>query len=326
MKQATGVKKYLNWEMLGVPIILLLFSFMAYSAEPRFIQPSNILNLLGQTSILALAAYGQAFVIICGGLDISIGSLVAVTAVITTLVARDYGTLIGFGAGIASGALLGYINGFNITRIKIQPVIATIAMLNFARGLAFVLSDGQPILDMPEGFSVLGFGKSFGFPNRITLAVLILLAGQFFLTRVKSGRNMFAVGGDEEASRVSGINPVKYKTLAYVLAGIMAALTGIVISGRANSGQPTIGVFLELSTIAAVVIGGVSLGGGRGNLVRTFAGAMIITILSNGMNMAGVSPYMQEMAIGVVIILAVLIDKIRFIQEVRLGKYVWKFH
>lgn len=324
MKHIAGLRKYLNWETLGVPIILVLLSYLAYSAEPRFLRFSNIINLLGQASILAIAAYGQAFVIICGGLDISIGSLVAVTAVITTLVARDYGTLIGFAAGITGGALLGFINGFNITRLKVQPVIATIAMLNFARGLAFVLSNGQPILDMPGGFNVLGYGKSFGIPNRIMLAFLILILGQFFLTRSKTGRNMFAVGGDEEFSRVSGIDPAKYKTLAYILAGIMAALTGIVISGRANSGQPTIGVYLELSTIAAVVIGGVSLGGGRGNLFRTFAGALIITMISNGMNIAGVSPYLQEMSIGFVIILAVLIDKIRFIQEVRLGKYVWR--
>lgn len=312
------IRKLLNWNMLGVPIILIVLSTIAYWIEPRFLQFSNIINLLGQTSILALVSFGQAFVIISGTIDISVGSLVALTAIISTISARDYGLIPGLLFGVGSGALFGFINGFVITRIKVQPVIATIAMLNFARGLTFVLSNSQPILGLPDGYAFLGSGKIGDIPLRIILALLVLFVGQFFLSQVKIGRNLFAIGGDEEASRLSGINISRLRTLAYILSGVMAALSGIVISGRANSGQPTIGVFLELNTIAAVVIGGTSLGGGRGNLWRTFMGALIITVLSNGMNLAGVSPYMQMMTVGFVIIAAVLLDKIRLGEEVNL--------
>ena len=246
--------------------------------------------------------------------------MVALTAIISTIMARDYGLVPGLLAGVVSGALLGYINGFVITRFKVQPVIATIAMLNIARGLAFALSDGQPILGMPDGYSFLGYGKILDIPVRILLALVLLLLGQFFLSKMKTGRKIYALGGDIEASRVSGINVSRIRTLVYVLSGIMAGFTALVISGRANSGQSTIGVYMELSTIAAVVIGGTALSGGKGNLIRTFAGALIITILSNGMNLAGVSPYLQEMTIGFVIILAVLIDKIRLGEEAFLGK------
>ncbi|MFC2063553.1 ABC transporter permease [Chloroflexota bacterium] len=314
------LKQLLNWDYIGVPIILIVLSWIAYSIEPRFLNYSNIINVLGQTSILAIAAFGQAFVIINGTIDISVGSMVALTAIISTIMARDYGLVPGLFAGVVSGALLGYINGFVITRFKVQPVIATIAMLNIARGLAFALSDGQPILGMPDGYSFLGYGKILDIPVRILLALVLLLLGQFFLSKMKTGRKIYAIGGDIEASRISGINVSRIRTLVYVLSGIMAGFTALVISGRANSGQSTIGVYMELNTIAAVVIGGTALSGGRGNLIRTFAGALIITILSNGMNLAGVSPYLQEMTIGFVIILAVLIDKIRLGEEAFLGK------
>jgi len=278
-------------------------------------------------SILAIVAFGQAFVILSGSLDISVGSLVAVTAIITSIIARDYGVAAGFIVGIGAGALFGLINGVGVARLKIQPVIMTIAMLNVARGLTFILSDAKVISGLPEAFRVLGRGETLGITNRIWAAIIILIVGQVFLSHFKLGRMFYATGSDAESARLSGVNVNNIKILAYVISGIMAAITGIIISGRANSGQPTIGVYLELSAIAAVVIGGTSLRGGKGGLVRTFGGAIIITILSNGMNMAGASPYLQDIAIGLVIIFAVLLDNLRNLEEVSFKKlfekYIW---
>jgi ribose transport system permease protein len=251
--------------------------------------------------------------------------MVALVSVITALVAGMCGTPCGFLAGILAGGFLGFINGFNVAFFGIQPVIATLAMLNFARGLAFQLTGGTTVTGMPEGFSFLGSSEFLGIPYRIYLALLVLLVGQFFLSNHKIGRSIFAIGGDEEAARYSGIPIRRYVLLSYVIAGALAALSALVITSRANSGQPTIGVFMELKAIAAVVIGGTSLGGGRGSLWRTTGGALVITVLNNGMNLAGVSPYLQEMTIGLVIIAAVFIDNFQRGKGVDIRKLIQQF-
>lgn len=300
-----------NFGALG--ILLLLWIGLGLTVHD-FATQANFWNVLRQAAVLALAAFGQTFAIIVGGIDISVGGIVAVVSTITAVSAKSLGTYPGFLVGVLSGAAFGTVSGFFIARFRVQPVIATIGMLSFARGFGFQMVGGQPTLGMPQGFGDLGSGYVGPAPTPVILAVVVMLILQYVLTQTTFGRAMFAIGSNEEAARLGGINVTVYKMLAFSMAGLLAGFASIVLTSRANSGQPTLGQGMELETIAAVVIGGTSLGGGVGNVIRTAVGVLIIASISTAMDLANVSPYLQQVVIGLAIIVAVLLDNLQKAQ------------
>lgn len=303
---------------LRILCIILILVVVSILINSKILSASNLHNVLGQSSILAIAAVGQSLVMIAGGLDLSIGSVIAFTGVVSAILSKECGVLVGILIGILTGAVFGGINGLNVTKLKLHPVIATVAMLNIARGLTFIVTKQQIITPLPESYQILGRGLTLGIHNRILVSIILVLIVQLLLHFTKTGRHIYATGGNLEASHFSSIPTDKVKILTFVTSGVCAAIAGIVLTGRSNSGQPTIGYYYELNTIAAAVLGGVSLTGGRGNVVGTFFGAFIIMFLSNILTFSRISPYLQEMSIGVVIILAVLIDNIHYLKEVNI--------
>ncbi|MHB0871184.1 MAG: ABC transporter permease [Chloroflexota bacterium] len=306
---------------LGALGILALLWIVFGLTVRGFATPANFWNIARQAAVLALAAFGQTFAIIAGGIDISVGGIVAAVSSVTALAALRIGTIPGFAMGLLAGAALGAISGFFIARFRVQPVIATIAMLSFSRGFGFQISSGQPTVGMPEGFSDLGSGYLGPIPTPAILAVVVMLLLHYLLTNTSFGRALFAIGSNEEAARLGGINVTRYKMLAFAMSGLLAGFASIVLTSRANSGQPTLGQGMELETIAAVVIGGTSLGGGVGGVLRTLVGVLIIASLGNAMNLASVSPYLQQVVIGLAIIVAVLLDNL---QKSRVHKNLFR--
>lgn len=293
-------------------LVILIAVWVAFGLTIQgFATPTNFLNIIRQAAVLSLAAFGQTFAIISGGIDISVGGIVAVVSSITALAAVRLGTLPGFAVGLLSGAAFGTISGFFIARFRVQPVIATIGMLSFARGFGFYITNGQPTLNMPKGFTDLGSSYLGPIPTPAILAVAVMLVLHYVLTDTPFGRAIFAIGSNEEAARLSGINVTRYKMLAFTMSGLLAGFASIVLTSRANSGQPTLGQGMELEAIAAVVIGGTSLSGGMGGVLRTVVGVLIIASLGNAMNLANVSPYLQQVVIGLAIIVAVLLDNLQ---------------
>lgn len=286
--------------------------WLTFSAwDPHFGTLSNANNILIQMAPLLLAALGQTIAIIVGGLDISMASNVALSSVVGAFAAREFGMVSGVAAGVACGAAVGLINGYLIGRFRLQPVIVTIAMLSFARGLAFQLTRGSPVTGLPPSYFQIAWGKWLGVPNPIWISVAVLLLVSLILRYLTFGTKLYAVGSYEESARLVGIRVSLMKTLAYGLAGALAGLASVIYTSQAVSGQPTLANGLELQTIAAAVVGGATLGGGSGTAVGTFLGAIVITILGNGMNLVGITPYVQQVVLGIAIILAVVWDRLQ---------------
>ena len=290
-----------------------------------FIRPDNIVNVLRQISINACIATGMTFVIITGGVDLSVGSVLAVVGIVTAkLLTRLPGLMPVLPAiilsclvGLMMGGVMGSVNGFTITRFRVPPFVSTLAMMTAARGVAFLLSDGRPVWNLPLQFNFIGRGyvldKVFGpwVPMPVVIMVVVMAIAHVILTRTQIGRYVYAVGGNEEAARLSGINVARVKMFAYSLSGVTAALGGIILISRLASGQPGAGESYELYAIAATVLGGTSMSGGKGTMVGTAIGALIMGVLNNGLNLAGVESYSQNVILGAVILGAVLIDRLR---------------
>lgn len=299
------MKRFLTPLLLGG--LVLLFALL----EPTFFTWSNFMNVLRQVSPLAIAALGQALVILVGGIDISVGSNLALGSVVAGLVALRLGTAPAFVLALAAGAMAGLISGVAVTRFRVQPVIATIGMLSLSRGLAFLISDGNPVVGLPDSFAWLGNSFVATIPMAFGLCALTFLLVWGWLTFTPSGRALFAIGGGEDAARLAGIPVSFYKPLAYLLSGLLSAVAALVITSWQGSGQPTLGYGWELQTIAAVVLGGTALGGGRINVAGTLVGALTTGVLSNGMDLTNVSPYLQEVVLGFAIVAVVLADRVR---------------
>ncbi|HEX7023006.1 MAG TPA: ABC transporter permease [Trueperaceae bacterium] len=298
-------------EVRGRLLILIVLCLVAAMAEPRFATFSNFINVLRQAAILGVATFGQAVVVLSGSVDISTGALVAFAGVVGAMAAKSAGTVVGLVAGVASGALLGFINGVAVARWRVQPVIVTVGMLTFARGLGYLITNAQPVLGTPPSFMVLGNHFLGPIPYPLLVAVAVLLVGQYILSHRPLGRHVYVVGSNEEAALLSGIPVERVKIFAFTFAGLCAAISGLILASRFNSGQPTVGQFMELEAIAAVVLGGTALGGGRGSLWRTTIGIGIMSVISNGMNLAGISPYVQQMALGALIVATISLDIVR---------------
>ena len=278
----------------------------------HFLTTENLLNVSLQASITAIVAVGMTLVILTGGIDLSVGSVVAVSGIVTTsMLAGGHG----YAAAVASGAVVGLLSGAVagglVTRLRIAPFIVTLALMTVWRGLAFVATEGRPVWDLPAGFASLGGARLAGVPFPSIVMVLVFVIAHVALRHTRWGRHLYATGGNPEAARLAGIRTVPVVASAYVLCGGLAALGGILLASRMNSGQPNAGLMLELDVIAAVVVGGTSLSGGRGSVVGTFLGTMLIAILRNGLNLLDVNSYVQQVVVGAVILLAVLLDRLR---------------
>jgi ribose/xylose/arabinose/galactoside ABC-type transport system permease subunit len=300
-----------QWEQAGIVTVLAVICIVITLLEPRFLSRSNLLNVLRLSAILGLATYGQAVVIIGGGIDLSIGSIAAMVSVLSAMMASALGIIPGFVIGALVGSALGGINGVLISRFRVPPFIATFGMLVYAEGVANYISKGAPIEFMPEGFGFLGSGYIGPIPVPIIIAVMMFILVHLLLTRTKLGRCLFAIGGNDRATWLSGIDIRKYRIASYVISGLLTGLAALVLTSRINSGQANIAPSLPFDTIAAVAIGGISLYGGEGKLIQAVLGATIISVINNALNLINVSTYVQMMVMGGVILIAVSFDNLR---------------
>ncbi|MFA6264157.1 MAG: ABC transporter permease [Pseudolabrys sp.] len=295
---------------IGLPIIVVLM-VMAFSvSSPVFMSLPNIRNIGVSAAALAAVSFGQTFAILTAGLDLSVGAIVALVSIVGALVMREHGVAAGLAASLAVGAAVGLVNGLVISRFKVFPFIATLAMMSIVSGLALSVSGGVAVTGVPESFSSLAYARTFGVPIPVVIAVAALAGCIVVLRYTKLGRRIYAVGGNEEAARLSGISIGTVKIAAYVLSGLCASVGSLILTSRVASGQPSLGATLPLESVAAVVLGGVSLFGGRGSVVGVAFGVLFISILSNGLNLLNVPSYTQMMIIGGALILAVSLDQI----------------
>ncbi|MDW5471650.1 ABC transporter permease [Staphylococcus equorum] len=296
-----------------IPFIGLILLVIIISAlNSAFLEPSNLFNLLRQVSINGLIAFGMTFVILTGGIDLSVGSTLALSsAMVAILMVSGVDSIIALLLGCFFGAVLGAVNGLLITLGKMAPFIATLATMTVFRGLTLVITDGNPITNLNGSYAFQLFGRGYflGIPVPAVTMFVTFIILYILLHKTVFGRQTYAMGGNEKAAFISGIKVNKLKIMIYSLAGLMSAMAGAILTSRLNSAQPTAGMSYELDAIAAVVLGGTSLTGGKGRILGTLIGVLIIGVLNNGLNLLGVSSFYQQVVKGVVIIIAVLIDR-----------------
>jgi ribose transport system permease protein len=302
-------------------IALLVLCIVLSILTDKFFTADNGLNVLRQIAVNICIATGMTLIVLTAGIDLSVGSVLALCGAVAAGLLKNgialapINTFVGFTvlgavlAGLLLGWAIGWFNGFAITRFHVPPFVATLAMLTIARGLTMLYTKGHPISNLGPDFAWLGTGWWLGIPVPVYIAALVVLAALFVTQKTKFGRYIYAIGGNEQAARLSGINIKKVKLTVYAMAGMLAALGGIIVTSRLNSAQPNAGISYELDAIAAVVIGGTSLSGGKGSIWGTVMGAVIIGVLNNGLVLLNVSPFWQQVVKGSVILLAVIIDK-----------------
>lgn len=298
-----------NKSLVGLILLMAIVS----AVSPNFLTFDNQMNILRQTSINAIIACGMTFVILTAGIDLSVGSVLAFTgAVCASLVGGDTSLWIALPATLALGAALGAANGAVIALGGVQPFIATLVSMTVLRGATLVYTDGRPIGTIDgqgaDAFWAIGGEYVFGVPVPVLISAVVFIVCWFVLSRVRFGRYVYAVGGNEQVTRLAGIDITAVKIAVYAVSGLLAALAGVILTARLESAQPTAGTAYELDAIAAVVLGGTSLMGGRGHIFGTLVGALIIGVLNNALNLMEVSSYYQMIAKGAVILLAVLVD------------------
>ena len=283
---------------------------------PNFLKRENLLNIANQIAVIAIVAIGMTMVIITRGIDLSVGSLIALAAVATTLLIRGRGaeaasstamTMSAFG-GVALCGFIGFLSGVLVTYFTVPAFIATLGMMLVASGLAFIVAKGQSIYQVPDSFIWLGRGEAFGIPNAVWLMAILYLLAHILMTHTALGRYIYAVGGNPEAARFSGVPVGRVLLFVYTICGALAGLGGVIMASQLKSGAPTYGLMYELFVIAAAVVGGTSLAGGHGKILGTLIGAFIIAVIQNGMNLTGVESYTQKVVLGLVILGAVLVD------------------
>lgn len=291
--------------LLGLIALCLTLDFLT----PYFLTVSNLLNVAQQISVIAIMAVGMTFVIITAGIDLSVGSVLALSGMALAATFDAGAPLsVALATGLATGLLCGVVNGGLITFGKLPPFIATLGMMSIARGAARLMTGGRPVSGFSSSFRTLANGELLHIPMPVVIMAMVYVIAHIVLTRTRLGRYTYAIGGNEEATVLSGINVKFYKTLVYALCGMLSGLAAILLTARLNSAGPNAGIMYELDAIAAAVIGGTSLMGGEGTIFGTLIGALIMGVLRNGLNLLGVSSYIQDIVIGSVIILAVLMD------------------
>lgn len=306
------VKRCLNKEFLveHKAVITLVFLVVVMSVcNPYFLTWNNGLLILQQTSINAIIAVGMTFVILTRGIDLSVGSVLALSGMFcASMVYHDLPIVVVMSLTMLIGAALGLISGFIIVKGNVQPFIATLITMTLFRGLTMVYSQGYPIPAISHGFEYIGNGRLLGVPISVLTMIVVFMAAFYILKYTRFGRYIYALGGNEEATRLAGIKVDRVKLSVYVISGILAALAAVILTARLSSAQPTAGSGYELDAIAAVVLGGTSLFGGKGKIMGTLMGALIIGLISNALNLMDVSSYYQLIVKAVVILIAVLFD------------------
>ncbi len=275
----------------------------------RFLSSANLLNVFRQIAIVGVLAIGMTFVIITAGIDLSVGSMLAVAAVTSAAAVNTNGALVGVGIALLVGAGLGLVNGLGVTRGGVQPFIMTLGMLAFARGLAFVFTGGQPVPVTDPAFLAIGNGRLLGIPNPAIVFLLLLVVAYLILQHTTFGRQVYAIGSNDEAARLSGIAVRRVRTMVYIISGFMAGIAGLLYASQLGVGTPVAGEAFELDAIAATVVGGTSLFGGQGGVAGTFMGAAILGVLQNILNLTGVDPFVQRLFRGVLIVVAVMLQR-----------------
>ncbi len=306
-----------------VGILLLLVIALSIMTQGTFLRPQNLINVIVQVSAIGIIAVGMTFIIIVEGIDLSVGSVIAVASVISASLAQlptasnlmypglEVPVIVAVLVGLAVGALAGAINGFLITKFRIAPFIATLGMMTAASGAASIYTNGRPVSTLNPGFNWLGQGNVLGLPVPIIVFAIVAVLGHVVLNFTRFGRHTYALGGNLQAARVSGIAIDKLKFTIFTVTGLLAGLAGIILSGRIGSGQPILGTGIELDVIAATVIGGTSFTGGVGTIWGTVVGALIIGTINNGLDLMNVSPFWQKVVKGLIIVLAIIIDELK---------------
>jgi inositol transport system permease protein len=316
-KTIAGERKGLDWaHLIGTNVrsfqtVLILLGMVVVLSilSPYFLQVRNLLNVVRQISLIAIIGMGVTMCIITTGIDLSSSSVLALAGVVAASFGRgDHPLWLAIFAGLLVGAVAGFINGAIAAYGEIPPFISTLGMLVGARGLALIYSDGKPITGLSPSFQLIGGGYVLGIPIPIYIMVVVGIISHILLKHTKFGKYVYAIGGNEQAAIVSGIDVKKYLVLVYTYAGTLAALSGVILASRLSAGQPTAGENYNLDAIASAVIGGTSLLGGIGTIPGTIIGALIIGVLNNGLVLLNVSPYLQMVLKGVIIVAAVLID------------------
>lgn len=307
--KSSKIKRFMT--EYGILVALILIVIVLSIVSPSFLGIRNILNVLRQVSINGYLAIGLTFVILTGGIDLSVGSTVAFSGVMAATLAQnsENSTLFIVLIGLLVGLAVGLANGIIIAKFNLAPFIVTLGMMSVVRGMTFVYSDGRPIPNLKEEFLEIGRGSFLGVPIPVIILIVVLLFAWFILYKIKFGRYVFAVGGNEQASLISGLNVSKIKIIVYGISGLLAGLAGVILTSRVTSGLPQSGQSYELDAIAAVVIGGTTLSGGKGKLWGTVVGFLLIGVISNGLDLLNVSSFYQLIVKGFIIILAVMLDR-----------------
>lgn len=300
--------------VLSLIIIVIVLTILS----PHFFTSENFLSIGLQMAVIAIMSIGQVWIIISGGIDLSVGSIMAISGVVTTmLIASGVDMVLASLVGILVGAFCGFINGFLTSVGKLPPFISTLGMMGIARGMALIITKGVPVFGLPAEFSVIGNGRLAGiFPIPVLITLVLAVIGHIILSKTPFGRYTYAIGSNFEAARLSGIRTTRMVIYIYLLAGFLYGLGGIILASRLSTGQPTSGLGYELDVIASCVIGGASLSGGSGTIWGAILGALLIGVLRNGSNLLDISAFWQQVAIGTIIIIAVFIDQYQKSRQV----------
>ncbi|RUT31808.1 ribose ABC transporter permease [Paenibacillus zeisoli] len=300
------------WNQLGMLIILILLCAIMAMFAPYFTEVHNILNILKQSSITAILAAGMTVVILTGGIDLSVGSTLALSGVISVMLTNaGIPPVLAMLTGAAVGYIAGFINGYFTAVTKLPAFVVTLGSMTYLRGIAFVISGGLPLVLTNKFFIFFGAGSMLGVPTPIYIMAVVYVIMFFVLKYTMFGRHLYAIGGNEEAARLTGIKVERTLINVYSISGLMAGIAGVVMAGRVISGQPNAGISFELDAIAAVILGGTSFVGGVGKIQGTIIGVLIMAVLSNGLTLLDVDFYWQMIVKGIVIVIAVLLDKFR---------------
>lgn len=295
--------------------MVAIFSF----ATPTFLTGANIINISKQVAIMAILSVGMTLVLVSGGggIELSMGSVISLVVVLISkfVTERGFSVAIALILAVLVATALGFIDGVIIAKIKVPPLIMTLGMQIFLYGFTYSICDGKPVYGIPASLTWIGQTYLFKvIPVSALLMVVIVILGQFFVSKMYIGRSLYAVGSNEETADLSGISSDKFRIMAYTMCGFLVGIAGIVMLGRIGSGQPSAGEGYEMDVLTGCVLGGVSLNGGKGSVIKAFCGILIIGVLSNGMSLLGFNPFMQKMIKGLVLILAVVIDSLQYIK------------
>lgn len=315
------LKNLWNMKESGIIIPTIIFIIFIQIINPVFLSFANVFNILRATGFTLITSIGMTFVLIAGGLDLSVGSVLAVGGIIAGLSMQAGMSIpVAILLGAISGLILGFLNGIVVVKFRIPPLIMTLGMLYMARGLVYILTKGVPIYPLGAPFQAIEQKEFLGIPTIVVISLALSVAAHVILTRTTFGREIYAIGGNKEAARLSGINIGRINILVYTITGFLAAITGVLMASRLGSAQPGAGNGYELTVIAAVIIGGTSTYGGAGTMLGTAIGAIFMNILSNSMTLMKVSVYWQNLVVGMILVLAVILDQYKRDRMMTLNK------